>query len=454
MPDVRQLNPIPEEWYPEFAMAKETCRQCKTALPFSVESCPLCGLRRPRLSELTFREREFLKGEQCQPADFQEFSLIVDPTDPLMRNITQGLSQRLSDPDRGLSIWMALIGTLFGALLMLTGAAFPLSFMLFWPALTYLLFQVAVVSRSVYETQTFKRLNSARNMAPYSVLFKMELQVEKLLVSLRSVVGSILERDWSKSSPELQDASASFIKAAQVVTERLKKYSELSLEISSIIWRNNVYAILDSEQGPQEKAVAIGAKCREAEAILMRHRWLSGLSEVVPHLEEHIRGNIQQAGNRSPAADILERFHLTMFGPVEESVQIAFERTPEEIPFKGRVYWHQRLPPFPLEDDGSLAVSHHARELLKSLADVRKLKIFLEEQMALNCVTRTISDVSPGERGFSATLEAEQISRDFVFEQYLDVPKFRPDPGNVNEAVDKLLAEARVTLGTEDIFEK
>ena len=435
-------------------MAKETCRQCKAALPFAVDSCPLCGLRRPRLLQLSFRERDFLQGDQCQPSDFQEFSPLVEPGDPLYRGIIQGMLHRLSDPNRGFLLWMALLGMLFGFVLMVTGMAFPLSFMLFWPSLTYTFFHLALVSMGVSQTQTFKSLNSSRRMAPYSVLFKMELQIEKLLVSLRSIVCSTLERNWQKSSPELRSASDSFIKAARAVTERLRKYADLSLEISSIIWRNNVYAIVATDQGPQEQAVAIGAKCREAEAMLLRHRWLMRLADVIPALEEHINGHSDQAGTRSISEEVLQKFHLTMFGPVEEGVLLAYERTPEEIPFKGRVFWHQRLPPFPLEDDGSLSSSHHACELLKSLNEVRKLKVFLEEQMALNCVTQTISAVSPAERGFSPTMEAEEVRRDFVYENYLDIPRFRPDPGHVDEAVDKLLAEARVALGTEDLFEK
>lgn len=436
-------------------VSRGTCRQCKAALPFHVDSCPMCGLKRPVFLELTVAERGFIETNKSLPAKAMDMYSVVEPDRSLVQNMVSGFSSHVGNLQESMMFWISFLAIFVGSLLHFGQGTFPLDFALFWSGSAGMAYDSIVLMRAVYQTHLFKRVTLSRGFAPYSVLFKLEKQLETFLVSLRSVTLSILERDWGKSSPELQSSADSFLMAIDVVSERVGKYADLSLEVASIIWRNNVYAILASNSEPQQKAIAIGNKCREAEALLLRHKWLLGLSQIIDPLKEHIMGQApENKKNQSASSQILEKFNLTMFGPLEEGYSPSFETAPEEIPFKGRLFWHKRLPPFPLEDDGSLESGHHAAELLKSLKAVRPIKTRLEEQAAVNYVSKTISDVVPNINEFNSAIEAKQLSRDSVFEQFLDIPEFRTDPSSVNDEVDRLVAEARVALGTENIFDK
>lgn len=415
----------------------------------------MCGLIRPQESELNALEKEYLRTNPLMPVQYLEMVDSIDVHRNLGGNIKTELANHLGNVGENLFLWISLLSVFFGGGFLLLHILFPLSFIVFWAGLAYVGYDSIIFLRAVTTAYLMKSLQMKRGLAPYSVHFKMEKQLEQLLESLRSVTSSIFERDWTKSSPELRKSAESFQAAVKVLTERIRKYALVALQTSSIIWRNNVYAILAMDTTPEEKALAIGNKIREGEALLLRFRWLVTMGQLPERLKEYFAeaGTRAQHDSACLGTSILEQFHLTPFGPVAEDCITNFEDVPLNIPFKGRMHWHRALPPFPLEDDGFMSTFPQAQDLFDSLKQVRQLKSHLEDQMVLNCVAKAISEASTLESGYTAPLEGQEIVRDSAYAQYLDIPKFRPDSQEVQEEVDKLVANARVSLGTEDGME-
>jgi hypothetical protein len=407
------------------------------------------------LKSLSYNEKSFLDNEKTLPPGSMEVFEHVNPEKGLAANLKTAFGNYIADFDRSMLFWFSALAVVAGIFLGVYASVFPLGFFLFWLGAVYLSYDTVNMIRKVHGTRLLKRLSHSGRSSPYSVFFKLENQLEKFLVSLRSVTYSVVERSWRSSSLELQDTGESFLRAARVVTERIEKYAHLSLDLFAVIWRNNVYSITSSSLSPQQQALAIGNKCREAEAMLLRYRWLLGLKEIVTHLQNHIQNGSAEGNENSRVAlkKILETFHLTMYGPVTEELSPSFETTPDYVPFKGRYFWHQQLPPFPIDNLGDLAVSQHARELIRSLEAVRPMKNYLQEQAAINCVTKSIADASASERGFSPAAQAKQLGKELLYEKLLELPEFRPDSGEVKDEIDKLVSEAKVSLGTENLFE-
>ena len=435
-------------------MASETCRRCGAAQPLKTDSCPLCGLVNPRPSDLTHGERQFVQNNPELPPEYSEYSSLIEAHQPLTVNLGEGIRNLLNDPETAPLLWAAV-----GAIILGIGAwalipAIWVSFLLFWPALLFLLWQFFFMARSVAFVHKYKRLRRTRALAPYSVHFRMEKQIRELLTGLHTLTRSVLDRDWHSSGTELNNSAESFMTAARVIIDRLGACAAPSLEITRIIWQNNVYALLGSDMDPQEKAAAIGAKCREAEALLLRYRWLVTLPALLTELETHIQ-NSRTHGGTDPikTSEILDRYHLQAFGPMEEGVRETFDRTPSDLLFMGRQYWIHRLAPMPLEENETFQGNPAAKAFFQSLKLVRPLRTQLAEQMALNTASLALSAVSPLEGGMPTSAEARSVIRDAHPSHLVNIPEFKPDSSRLNAEVDRLVSEARVAMGTDRMIE-
>lgn len=428
-------------------LLKTCCRQCRAALRPKAENCPLCGLAQPNYEDLNAFEKEFLKNNPLIPAKHQGMCETVDPRHSLAANMKTELGAYLAGMAQNPFLLASILAFIICGPMWMVGVAFPLSFMLFWAATVYLSYDAVSFFRGVTNAYLIKRLQMKRGLAPYAVHFKLEKQVEKLLESLRSVAGSVFSRNWTTESKELKNTAASFLTAVQVMTERLRKYAFVSLETSAVIWRNQVYSLLAMDSTPQDKALAIGNKIREAESLLLRFKWLAGLQDLHGILAEFIeaKGAMGPIGSTPYGTAILEQFHLSHFGPLEEDIDTGFEHVPFDLSFKGRSYWHKRLPPFALENDGTFGTSRQVNDFFESLQQVIQLKAHLEDQMVLNCVSNALSQATPAD---GVTREAHDVVNNPAA-QYLELPRFRPDSKEVQEQVDRLAAEARVALGSE-----
>lgn len=430
---------------------KNFCRQCNAAVASKAMTCPLCGISRPHFSSLNSLEKEYLENAPMVPGKYHEMLDTVDPKLSLGKNIAREMRNYIANPSMAWMFLIAFTSLLFGGGMLMANAFFPLSFMLFWAAMVYLGYDGINFSRAVVTSFLVKRLQLQSGMSPYSVHFKIEGQLDKMLQSLQLVLNSFFDQNWKPGQTEANASSESFISAAKTITARIAKYARLSLDTSSIIWRNNVYAIVAMNTDSQEKAIAIGNKIKEAEAMIFRYRWLIKLQEVNGILEDMVSGKgVEDApDNVSSGQFVLNRFFLSPYGPMSEPYAGNFEHVPYEIPFRMRFFWHQQLPPFALSGEDLTQDYPELADLFESIQQVRKLKAKLEEQMILDCATNAISEVSALDKNNSAAIEAEQIKRFQLYSKFLDVPRFKPDSEELQKEVDRLRAEVRVALGSD-----
>lgn len=421
-------------------MLKNFCRQCHTAVAAKAATCPLCGIARPVYETLNPLEKEYLETAPSVPAKFHYMCETVNPAKSLASNMAKEFGKYLANPSHSWMFLISLLAVITGSFMMAVHIAFPLSFMLFWGGLVYTGFDVINFIRAIMTSFLIRRLMMKTGSSPYSVHFKIEDQLIQMLQSLQMVVNSFFDKEWSKQDPDLMASADTFIQAARTITARIKKYALLSLETASIIWRNNIYAIVASNSNYQEKSIAIANKIREAEAMILRFRWLTRLEQLNKILENHANGNsgCSSADARRAAIDA---FQLSPYGPLSEPYSGNFEHAPFEIPFKMRFFWHQQLPPFPLSSDELTQECPQTKDLFESIQQVRKLKARLEEQMILDCTANAVADASGQD---TTALEAKDLQRFQLYAKYLDVPKFQPDTEDLQNRIDRLKAQLKV----------
>lgn len=418
------------------------CRQCHTAIASKAQTCPLCGLSRPNYNELNALEKEYLENAPTVPVKFNNMCETVDPNKSLSFNIVKELGSYFANPGQSYLLIISLIAILAGGGMLLAKVLFPLSFMLFWAGMVYTGFDAVNFFRAVMISFLVRRLQMKTGLSPYSVHFKIEAQLKQMLQSLQMVINSFFDKDWSR--PENTPAMAqSFINAAQTLAKRIQKYAQLSLETAAILWRNNVYAIVAMDSSYQEKANEIGNKIREAEAMILRYRWLMRFGQVEQMLAEHAANPVIEKNAPSPRQRVIDAFYLSPHGPMTEPYAGNFQHVPQEIPFIMRFFWHQQLPPFPLSGEELLQEHPQLKDFFDSIQQVRQLKTKLEEQMVLECTTNALADITDGTAAHTAS-EASEIQRQQVYLQFLDIPKFQPDPEEFDEQLDQLRARIRV----------
>ena len=375
----------------------------------------------------------------------------VKPGKSLGKNIAVELHNYIAAPDQSWLFLLSILSIATGGGMMLMQIAFPLSFMFFWAGMVYAGFDAINFMRAVVVSFLVRRLQMKAGMSPYSVHFKIEDQLKQMLQSLQMVVNSFYETDWTRTETDRQQTIENFINATTTLTGRIKVYADLSLETAAIIWRNNVYAIVASTESFQEKAIAVGNKIREAEALILRYRWLVRLDQLNQRLKEHteIDAIAAAANNSQLCQKILAEFLLSPYGPMAEPYSGGFASVPFELPFIMRFFWHQQLPPFPLSGEELLQELPAIADFFDSIQQVRKLKGKLEEQMILDCASAAIDDVSKIDNEQTTMLEAQQLQQFQLYAKYLDVPKFNPDSDELQNRIDKLKGQLRVAMGNK-----
>lgn len=430
-------------------LIKTYCRQCFAAVPSNAHSCPLCGISRPDFERLNPLEKEYLKTQPMVPGKYHEMINTVSPKETLGKNIAGEIRNYLGNFSIAWTFYLAFILTIAGGSMLMANVLFPLSFMMLWAGIVYLGYDSINFSRAVVTSYLVKRLQHKTGMSPYSVHFRIENQIEKMLQSLQMVINSFFDHLDAGATNQSNTTIESFISAAETITNQLIRNAELSLNTATIIWRNNVYAIVAKDTDAQEKAIAIGNKIKEAEALIFRYRWLLKMPQIVRLLKDYAEGKTSEDSdkNKSYRQVVLDKFFLSDYGPMTEEFYGTFEQVPYELPFKMRFFWHQQLPPFPVDSEEMEKELPETAELFESINQVRKLKTKLEEQMVLDCVTNAVSEVTALDKKDKAALEARDLKRFQLYSQFLDIPKFQPDSEELQNEVDRLKAEIRVKLG-------
>ncbi len=432
-------------------MAVDTCRQCKAVVSVRTESCPLCGLVKPAMGALTRVERGFVEQAPELPDNYHDMAQVVEPRDGVAANMTQLTLRQLADPRVSAGSWLGL-GTVFaGAIMHIAHIAAPLDAGVILAGVAAVSVDSALRAWSALRVTLSVRLSHTRKLAPYKVHIKIERQLESLLSGLRTVARSVFERDWRHAGPELRQASESLLTGAAAICDRLAHYADLSLSVATLIWRNNVVAILAGPETAHEKIQSLRAKCREAEALLLRHRWLRSCGDLTAILREHMQGHEARTGLQQ--GEVLDRFHMGQVGPLNSDLDETFADCPHDLTFLGRSWWFQHLPPGVVDPDAAFINDESTAELRKSVQQVRRQMAQLEVQGSLDVVAAAIKGVGPGGKPSEASAEAAEVLRDAGYFGCLDIREFRPDASEVQNAVDKMMADARVALGTEKLFE-
>lgn len=417
------------------------CRQCHTAVVSKAAVCPLCGLSRPVYESLNPLEKEYLANPPSMPGKFHHLCETINPNASLARNMATEAGRYLQNPGQSWLLLAALLALILGGGMMALHLLFPLSFMLFWGGLVFTAYDAVQFSRAAAISLLVRRLQMRGGSSPYSVHFRIEEQLLQMLSSLQLVMNSFFDKNWSGPAIEMQAGAESFIQAAKTITARIQKFAQLSLETAAIIWRNNVYAIVaDPATSYQEKVLAIANKIREAEALIVRFRWMMRLGQVISIMESHVAGTSGRSASENRRTAIDGMF-LGPHGPMSEPYQGNFEQVPFELPFKMRFFWHQQLPPHPLPGEEISAELPQTSDFFESIEQVRKLKAKLEEQMILDCTANAVSSATGQD---STALEARDIKRFQLYSQYLDIPKFQPDTEELQDRVDRLKSQLKV----------
>lgn len=423
------------------AMLGHFCRQCHTAVTSKAGACPLCGLARPIFAGLNPIEKEYLANPPSVPAKFHHLCESINPNVSLAGNMLTEFGKYLGNPGQSWLLIVALLALILGGGMLALHLLFPLSFMLFWGGMVFTAYDTVQFSRAAAVSLLVRRLQMRGGSSPYSVHFRIEEQLTQMFSSLQLVLNSFFDKNWSGPAIEMQAAAESFLQAAKTITARIQKFAQLSLETASIIWRNNVYAIVaDPTTTYQEKVIAIANKIREAEAMIMRFRWMMNLGHAHTIMENHVSGTSGRNSSEDRRAAITEMY-LGPHGPMTEAYYGNFEHVPFELPFKMRFFWHQQLPPHPLPAEDLAAELPQTRDLFESIEQVRKLKSKLEEQMILDCTANAVSSATGQE---TTALEARDLQRFQLYSQYLDIPKFQPDSDELQTRVDRLKAQLKI----------
>lgn len=426
-------------------MLNTFCRQCQTALAVKAQTCPLCGLSRPNYDELNALEKEYLENAPTVPAKFNGMIETIDPKKSLLKNLIKEFNDYITNPGQSYLFIIALIALLAGGGMLLAKVLFPLSFMLFWAGMVYTGFDAVNFFRAAVISFLVRRLQMKTGLSPYSVHFKIETQLQQMLQSLQMVINAFFDKDWSRPESGGMATAQSFINATQTLTRRIQKFAQISIETAAIIWRNNVYSIVARDTTFQEKANEIGNKIREAEAMILRYRWLMRFGQIEQMLLDHVNGVDLNADGKATSARqaVIDAFQLSPHGPMTEPYAGNFQHVPHEIPFLMRFFWHQQLPPFPLSGEEILHECPETQDFFNSIEEVRQLKTKLEEQMILECTTNAIADISDGTSSHTAS-EAGEIQRQQTYLQFLDIPRFQPDSEDLDQQLDQLRARIRV----------
>jgi ribosomal protein L40E len=427
------------------------CRQCHAAVPTSASTCPVCGIARPNYEKLNSLEKQYLENPPMVPGKFHNMLDTVDPKHNLASNMVKEFSNYMTDFMQSWPFFLAFIATVAGGTMLMANVLFPLSFMLFWASLVYLGYDAINFSRAILTSFLVKRLQLKTGMSPYSVHFKIEAQLEKMLESLALLINSFFDHDWQNTDNSGSASSESFLSAVETILKRIQRYAKLSLNTTEIIWKNNVYAIVAMNTSSQDKVSAIGNKIKEAEAMLIRYRWLKNLGKISTLLKNFVAGerDPDAPDNASYRQYILNSFYLDEYGPLKEKCENNFEQVPYEVPFKMRIFWHQQLPPFPLESDKLLEEFPETNDFFESIDQVKKLKAALEEQMVLDYASNAVSEISDLEKAEKTDLEAKDLKNYELYSKYLEIPGFKPDEEELQKKVDRLRAEVRVAIGSD-----
>lgn len=418
---------------------RRVCRQCKAAVT-NAPFCPLCGVYRPDESSLSASEKQCIVSQPTLPPRFDYLIQTTDPAKPFFANFLNELKNLMLDSEKSGWIYVSMIVFLISFVGILAQVLFPLNMILFLSSLLYCGFESLSFAKALNSAYIIKRLQFNKGGSPYSVFFKIETQIIKLLENTQVVLDSFFDQQ----QPEKM--SDSFLSAIGSICSKTSKFADLSLQTFMLLWKGNVYSLLAKDIPYKDKIIALGNKIKEAEAFIMRHVWLKKIKNLHEDLKTYIAQDSLEKSESdaySTSQSIIAKYNLTRQGPVSENFSGDLLNSPYEIPFKARYFWHQQLPPFPLTGDELISECPETREFFQVIDQVRHLKTKIEEQMILDYASDAVVDASGN---YETAYEARQMQQFDFYHKFLDVKSFEIDEESFSDKVDKLKAEMRVNF--------
>ncbi|MBR4570738.1 MAG: hypothetical protein IKO19_08775 [Candidatus Riflebacteria bacterium] len=426
------------------------CRRCHAAIMSNAHTCPLCGLSRPNAANISSFEKSFISSPPNIPERFESTVSKVKAVPPLLFQLPSLYFSYIDTPKDGLihrtALTAGVISVFIYTLTTIKNIIFlkHLLWMIMIIAFLYIIYDSIHFMKSVYSNYVLERLQIQGGSSPYSVHFKVETVLMNTLKSLQSLLYAFYEKPWEemKNDPELKQSGNSFVLAVQAVTAKIKKFSQVSLETITLLWRNNVYAITSlPDVSYEDKIKHLKLKITEAKAVILRYCWLRQIEMAHEFLEDHLNG---KSGRSTPddAKYVIEGMQLGLYGPLTEPFHGNLETVPYELPFIMRYYWHQQLSPSSFPEEEITAQYPETAELFESIGQVRNLIQKLEEQKILSMAENAVTDDYKTEA--QITSEARQIKKFQLYSDYLDIPKFQPSDAELLKQVDRLNAELRV----------
>lgn len=431
-------------------MLNTYCRRCHAAIISTAHTCPLCGLSRPNVANISSFEKSILATPPNIPQRLEITAGKVKANPPLLFQLPSLYFSYLASPHDALLHRGALAAGIVSTILFIATAAknlffikhFFLMIMIF--AFVYLIYDSIHFIKAVYSNYLLERLQIQGGSSPYSVHFKVETVLQNTLKSLQSLLYAFYEKPWEEmnNNPEMKQSGNSFILAVKAITSKIKKFSMVSLETITLLWRNNVYAITSfPDISYEDKIQHLNLKITEAKAVILRYCWFRQLEMAHEFLEDHLNGK----SGRSTSDDanyVIEGMQLGLLGPLTEPFHGNLETVPYELPFIMRYYWHQQLRPASFPEEEIIEKFPETAELFESIGQVRNLIQKLEEQKILSMAENAVTDDYKTEA--QITSEAKQIKKFQLYSDYLDIPKFQPSDAELLKQVDRLNAELRV----------
>ncbi|MDD3000582.1 MAG: hypothetical protein PHF29_02390 [Candidatus Riflebacteria bacterium] len=423
-------------------LLKSVCRQCQASVSSTSHVCPLCGISRPVFDNLTPIEKEYLNRAPAIPAKFYYMPSNVNPRGNLIVNLTSEFKRYLADFSSSQNFYIASLVMIICGTMVISGTGFPFSFIAFWPALLYIIYDFISLFRAVTVSLLVSRLQLRGGASPYSVHFKIEDQLGKMFSGLQMILTSFFDKNWLTMGQSEKMSFDNFYQAIKTLTTRIKKFARISLETTAIIWRNNVYAIVAQDKVSfQDKIVSINNKIREGEAIILRYCWMQHLDTIADSLKSFVYSPEEQT-QEAFRREMIEGNQLGGHGPLHEPYQEGFQNVPMELSFKMRYFWHEQLMPAPLPSEEIIKKYPETREFFESILQVRQLKESLEQQMILDCATNALGNIGGGSD--TTALEAADIKHYELYSQCLDIPKFQPDSDSLQNQIDRLNSQLKV----------
>ena len=277
-------------------MLNTYCRRCHAAILSNAHVCPLCGLTSPNEANLSDIEKSYEKKPPVIEDRFSEMASTITGERPLIFQLfglyRTYLNSKQDSHTHRIFLAIAFVMALFYSWSSLLDNKLYFLFMTIGiVALLYLAYDFISLFIAAHNQFMVTFLQRQGGTSPYSVHLKVETVLQNTLKSLQSLLYAYYEKLWDdlQNERDIVRQGDSYVQATKALTAKLKKFSKVSLETTTLLWRNNVYAITSyPNTSYDDKIHHLNLKVAEAKALILRYCWLRQFDFAHEFLDKHI----------------------------------------------------------------------------------------------------------------------------------------------------------------------